>query len=79
MEKNVQLKDAKLYLKDVDGIALQSKKLSALLRGITYKHHGDFYCQNFLHLIELLKSASGNKDFCNVLMPSKDTKILELT
>ena len=26
-----------------------SKKLSALLRGITSKHHGDFYCLNYLH------------------------------
>ena len=79
MEKNVQLKDAKLYLKDIDGIALRSKKLSALLRGIIYKHHGDFYSQNFLHLIELHKTVSGNKDFYNVFMPSKDTKVLELT
>ena len=79
MEKNVQLKDAELYLKDIDGIALRSKKLSALLRGIIYKHHGDFYCQNFLHLIELHKTVSGNKDFYNVFMPSKDTKVLELT
>ena len=72
----MQLKDTKLYLKDIDGIALRSKKL---LRGIIYKHHGDFYCQNFLHLIELHKTVSGNKDFCNVFMPSKDTKVLELT
>ena len=25
------------------------KKLSALLRGIMSKYHGDFYCMNFLH------------------------------
>ena len=25
------------------------KKLSKLLRGTTSKHHGDFYCSNFLH------------------------------
>ena len=25
------------------------KKLSTLLRGITSKHHGDFYCLNCLH------------------------------
>ena len=23
--------------------------LSALLRGITSKHHGDFYCLNYVH------------------------------
>ena len=28
---------------------LAVKKLSALLRGITSKHHGDFYCLNGLH------------------------------
>ena len=28
---------------------LAVKKLSALLRGITSKHHGDFYCQNCFH------------------------------
>ena len=28
---------------------LAVKKLSALLRGITSKHHGDFHCLNCLH------------------------------
>ena len=28
---------------------LAVKKLSALLRGITSKHHGDFYCLNCFH------------------------------
>ena len=28
---------------------LKVKKLSALLRGITSKYHGDFYCMNCLH------------------------------
>ena len=28
---------------------LAVKKLSTLLRGITSKHHGDFYCQNCLY------------------------------
>ena len=28
---------------------LAVKKLSALLRGITSKHDGDFYCLNYLH------------------------------
>ena len=28
---------------------LEVKKLSALLRGITSKYHGDFYCLNCLH------------------------------
>ena len=28
-----------------------SKKASALLRGITSKHYGDFYCLNCLHFL----------------------------
>ena len=61
-----------------------SKKLSALLRGITPKYHGDFYCLNCLHSFatknkrESHKKVCKNKDFGNVAMPSEDTKILEL-
>ena len=32
-----------------DGIILQSKKLPALLRRITFKNNGDFYCLNCLY------------------------------
>ena len=58
-------------------------KTSAFLGGITSKHHGDFYCQNCLHSLatkkkrKFHKKICENKDFCNVLMPSEDTKILE--
>ena len=64
---------------------LAVKKLSALLRGITSKHHSDFYCLNCLHSfatekkLELHKKVCENKDFCNILMPSEDTKILEFS
>ena len=60
-----------------------SKKLSALLRGITSKHYGDFYCLNCVHSfrtknkLESHKKVFENKDFCNVIMPSENTKILE--
>ena len=60
-----------------------SKKLSALLRGITSKHYGNFYCMNCLYSfrtknkLELHKTVCENKDFCRVIMPSEDTKILE--
>ena len=60
-----------------------NKKLSALLRGITAKHHGDFFCLNCLHIFgtenkrESRKKVCKNKNFY-VLMPSKDTKILEI-
>ena len=59
------------------------KKLSALLRGITSKHHGNIYCLNCLHSsavgskCESHKKVCENKDFCNVLIPSEDNKILE--
>ena len=28
---------------------LAAKKLSALLKGVTSKHDGDFYCLNYFH------------------------------
>ena len=62
---------------------LAVKKLSALLRGITSKHHGDFYCLSCLHSFatgkkfESRKRVCENKDFCNVIMLSEDNKILE--
>ena len=63
---------------------LEVIKLSALLRGMTFKHHGDFCCLSCLfsfateNKLELHKNVWENKDFYNVIMPSKDTKILEL-
>ena len=54
------------------------RKLSALLKGITAKHHGDFCCLNCLHTFatenkrESHKKVCENKDFCNVVMPSKE-------
>ena len=62
---------------------LSVKKLSALLRGIMSKHHIDFYCFNCLHSfatenkLESHKKVCENKDFCNIAMSSKDTKILK--
>ena len=62
---------------------LALKKASALLRGITSKKNGDFYCFNCLHpfrtknKLESHKNVSENKYFCNVIIPSEDTKISE--
>ena len=62
---------------------LAVKKLSALFRGITSKHHGDFYCLNCLHSFatenkrESHKKVCEKKEFCNVVMSSEDTKTLE--
>ena len=62
---------------------LAVKKLSALLRGITSKNHGDFLLFELFHAfrtknkLELHKKVCENKDFFNVSMPSEGTKILE--
>ena len=59
------------------------KKLSALLRGITSKNNGDFYCFNCLYSfrtknkLESHKKVCENKDFSGVEMPSEDIKILK--
>ena len=50
---------------------------------MTSKHHSDFYCLNCLHSFATKnkhkshKKAFENKDFCNLVVPSEDTKILE--
>ena len=76
-----QIVKNKLFFQ-TDKMALScSKKLSALLRGITSKYYGDFYCLNSFHSfrtknkLELHKRVCENKDFCNIIMPSEDTKI----
>ena len=57
---------------------LAVKKLSALLRGITSKHRGNFYCLNCLHSFRTKnKKACKNKDFRGILMPSEKDNILE--
>ena len=59
------------------------KKISALLRGITLKNNGDFYCLSCLYSVrtknklESHKKVSENKDFSGVIIPSKDSKIWE--
>ena len=62
---------------------LAVKKLSMLVREITFKHHGEFYYLNCLHSLTTEKKRGShkqvceNKDFLNIAMPSEDTKILE--
>ena len=57
--------------------------LPALLSVMTSKHYGDFYCMKCLHFFRTktkFKSherVSEKKDFCGIMMPSEDTKILE--
>ena len=57
-----------------------SKKISALLKGITSKNNSDFYCSNCPHafktkdILESNKRVRENKGFCKVVMSSEDTK-----
>ena len=54
---------------------LAVKKLSTLLRGITSKHDGDFYCLNCLHSFRTEnkfrshEKVCKNKDFWGIAMP----------
>ena len=53
------------------------KNLSALLRRITSKHHGDFYCLNCLHSfatknkLESQKKVWQKKIFCGLVLPTQ--------
>ena len=58
------------------------KKLSALLRGITSRNNGDFYCRNCLHsfrtedAMKIHNEACKDHDFCQVKMPTGEKKWL---
>ena len=60
---------------------LAAKHLSALLRRITAKHHGDSYCLNYLHAfrtgnkLTFHKRGCKNKDFRGIAMPPEKDKI----
>ena len=62
---------------------LAVKSLSALLRGITSNHDGDFYCLNCFHSYstkEKLKKhekVCNNHDYCYVEMPDEHNKMLK--
>jgi len=57
------------------------KSLSALLRGITSNHDGDFYCRNCLgsfrsqDTLKLHIQACKDHDFCYVKMPAKSIRM----
>ena len=63
---------------------LAVKKLSTVLRKITSKHHGGFYCLNSLHYSrteEKLKphqKVCKNKHLCGIAIASEKDYILEL-
>ena len=54
-------------------LAVKKERVSASLRGIMSKNHGDFYCLNRLHScrtknkLESHKKVCENKDFCNIV------------
>ena len=62
---------------------LAVKKLSTLLRGVTSKHNGDFYCLNCFHSyrtnekLNKHKNVWKNHDYCYVEIPEKDNEILK--
>ena len=57
--------------------------MPALLKGITSKHVGDFYCLNCFRAyttenrLERHKNICENHDYCCVEMPNEDNKILK--
>ena len=60
---------------------LAVKELSALLKGITSKHHGDFYCLNRFHSFATKNNLQSDKRLCEkkkIIMSTKISKILEL-
>ena len=62
---------------------LAVKILSALFKGITSKHKGDFYYPNCFHSYRTEekhkkhKKVCENYDYCYVEMPEKDNKVLK--
>ena len=66
-------------------LSCSKKTISIIKRNSVSKRYDYFYCLNFLHSfrtkikLESHKRVCENKDFCNVIMPSEDTKILEFS
>ena len=62
---------------------LAVKRLSALFRGITSKHEGDFYCLNCFcsyrtgNKLKKHKKVCTSHDYCCAEMPDEDNKILK--
>ena len=62
---------------------LAVKSLSALFRGITSKHVGDFYCLNCFHSyktenkLKKHEKVCNDHDYCYVEMPNDHNKILK--
>ena len=58
--------------------------MSALVRGTTWKHNGDFYCLNFLRFFRAVnklecheKYKCKNIDFCGIALPTQKNNMLK--
>ena len=64
---------------------LAVKRISVLLRGITSRHNGDFYCLNCFHSyttenkLRKHEKICTDHDFCFFKMPDDDNKKSALT
>ena len=62
---------------------LAIKDISGLLRGIISNHNGEFYCLNCFHSYTTKRKLKKHErvcedhDFCDIIMPSEDNKILK--
>ena len=62
---------------------LAVKSLSALFRGVTSNHDGDFYCLNCFHSyrtenkLKKHEKVCNDHDYCYVEMPNEENKILK--
>ena len=45
-------------------LSCSKKKLATLLRGITSKHHGDFYCLNCLYSFRTENKLQSHEKLC---------------
>ena len=81
---NLNCENQVILLMIIDGEKwhyLAEKKLSALLRGITSNHVGDFYCLNYLHSYRTKDKLKKHENVCKshdyqyVEMPKEDNKI----
>ena len=82
-ERDIQVNLLMITDNDKDWHYLAVKSISGLLKGITSKHKGDFYCLNCFYLCITEKKLKKHErickdhDFCHVKMPNEDNKSLK--
>ena len=66
------------------GIILQKKSISALLRGITSNHNGDFYCLSCRHSyrtkskLKIHEKICKNHDLFHLKMPDVEFNVINV-